>query len=207
MARKVVRDRPQHVGEKTKRAIVEAALKALREVGFSRASARAIARLGGFNQALIFYHFGGVNRLLLAALDQTSAARMERYRQALEGVRSLEGLLEVARRTYREDLEGGHMTVVAEMIAGSVADPELRPEIASRIRLWVSFVDEVLNRFLRDSPLGTLVTSSDVSSALVAFYLGLNISSRLEDDQSWVGNLFEAAERLPPLLAPFVTRT
>jgi len=146
-----------------------------------------------------------VNGLLLAALDQTSAARMDRYRHALVGVRSLDELIEVARQTYREDLEEGHMTVVAEMIAGSVADPKLRPEIASRIRLWVEFVEDVLNPFLQGSPLGALVSRRDAENALVAFYLGLNISSRLDDDQRWVENLFDAAERASPLLAPFLT--
>ena len=44
--------------------IVEAAIETLKTEGFAGASARAIARTGGFNQALVFYHFGSVNELL-----------------------------------------------------------------------------------------------------------------------------------------------
>jgi AcrR family transcriptional regulator len=53
----------------TKLEIVEAAVETLKTAGFHGSSAREIARTGGFNQALIFYHFGTVRQLLLAALD------------------------------------------------------------------------------------------------------------------------------------------
>src|SRR3989337_397002 len=71
-------------GGGTKVRIVAAAIETLKRQGFTGSSARAIARTGGFNQALIFYHFGGVNELLLAALDKTSDRRMARYREALD---------------------------------------------------------------------------------------------------------------------------
>ena len=51
----------------TAQTIVKAALETLREEGFAGASSRAIARRGGFNQALIFYHFGSLANLLLEA--------------------------------------------------------------------------------------------------------------------------------------------
>lgn len=121
--------RTRRGSQETQQRIVDAALETLKHEGYTGASARAIADRGGFNQALIFYHFGSVDRLLLAALDATSAARMERYRGSVEGSRSLEELIGVARRNYRENLESGHMTVVAEIVAGSVGDPKLRPEI------------------------------------------------------------------------------
>ena len=60
----------------TKLQIVEAALETLKTKGFAGASAREIARTGGFNQALIFYHFGSVRNVLLAALDLVSERRM-----------------------------------------------------------------------------------------------------------------------------------
>ena len=188
----------------TRQTIIEAALKTLRESGFARASARAIARAGSFNQALIFYHFGTVNSLLLAALDRTSTARMARYRDVVKEAESLAELVTVARRTYQEDRDAGHMTVVAEMVAGGVSHPALRSEIAARIRVWAGFVEEVLDPFLRDSPLGALVPARDAGFALVAFYLGLNISSRIEDEQEWVDNVFEAAERTSTVLAAFL---
>src|ERR671919_781582 len=52
--------------EETRARIVTAALQALRADGIAGISARAIARHGGFNQALIFYHFGSLEGLLVA---------------------------------------------------------------------------------------------------------------------------------------------
>src|SRR5687767_14212759 len=69
--------------------MIEAALETLRTHGFKGASARAIARAGGFNSALIFYYFGTLHGLLLAALDHSSEQRMRRYREAAEQAKSL----------------------------------------------------------------------------------------------------------------------
>jgi AcrR family transcriptional regulator len=68
--------------------IAEAALATLKAHGFAGASARAIAHVGGFNQALIFYHFGSVQNALLGA---EMAARIEPWIAMVE--RKLEELL------------------------------------------------------------------------------------------------------------------
>src|SRR5438132_11617101 len=114
----------------TRDRLVEAALEALKTVGFAGATSRAIARIGGFNQALIFYHYGSLDALLLAALDRTSEQRLARYREALAQIESLEELAELSARIYREDRETGHLTVVSQMVAGSLARPEPAPAIA-----------------------------------------------------------------------------
>ena len=91
--------------------IIDAAFETVRAEGMARASARAVARKGGFNQALIFYHFGSVNDLLLAALDRSADARMARYREVLGGA-SPDEFVTLARRLYEEDVESGHSTVL-----------------------------------------------------------------------------------------------
>ncbi|TMK57251.1 MAG: helix-turn-helix transcriptional regulator, partial [Actinobacteria bacterium] len=77
----------------TAQTIADAALETLREEGFAGATSRAIARRGGFNQALIFYHHGSLERLLVAALRQTSEQRLERYREAVAGASTLDELI------------------------------------------------------------------------------------------------------------------
>jgi AcrR family transcriptional regulator len=187
----------------TKDIIIEAALRTVRDLGYSRTTARAVAREGGFNQALIFYHFGSLKNLLLAALDRTSGARMERYRQAVAQAHSFDDLVGVAITIYREDLEEGHMTVASEMIAGGVADPELRPQIVARAHQWVDFVEEAIRPMLERSPFGAVAPARNMAFALVAFYCGVNIFSRLEEDHAQTDALFEMAARVAPLLSPF----
>ena len=61
------------------------AVAALNEEGFAGASAREIARRAGCNQGLVFYHFGSVANLLLAALDEVSETRRRHYQAAVDG--------------------------------------------------------------------------------------------------------------------------
>src|SRR5450755_313173 len=87
----------------TRLQIVEAALRTLKAKGFAGASARAIAREGDFNQALIFYHFGSVRNLLLAVLDLISERRMSEYGPAFEEARSAPELARLARTIHDDD--------------------------------------------------------------------------------------------------------
>src|SRR5919202_3636656 len=93
--------------EKTRQAMVEAAIETLRAEGFAGTTTRAIAQRGGFNQALVFYHYGGVNELLLAALDRSSAERLARYRAAVEGRASAPGLVGRVAKPYLGEVGGG----------------------------------------------------------------------------------------------------
>src|SRR5712691_4294343 len=101
----------------TAQTIVEATLETLRDEGFAGATSRAIARRGKFNQALIFYHFGSLENLLLTAFKQTSEQRLERYRQVIAPIVTLDELVPAMGNLWREDKAAGHVRVVAQMIA------------------------------------------------------------------------------------------
>jgi len=88
----------------TRAALVEGAIEALRTAGFAGASAREIARRAGCNQTLVFYHFGSVTDLLLAALDAISERRMAAYRGVLDHAGSLTDLVESARSIFTEEM-------------------------------------------------------------------------------------------------------
>ena len=184
----------------TKEQIVEAALKTLASEGFAGATSRAIARKGGFNQALIFYHFGTLDSLLLAALDRTSGQRLEQYRAAVEEVHSLDDLIAVAARAYAEDRESGHMAVVAQMVAGSVARPELAPAVLARMEPWLELADEALTRALAGAPAFAQLPVRDLAYAIVTFYLGVNLLTHLDADHARTDAVFARLEALAPLL-------
>src|SRR4051812_16899477 len=94
--------------EQTRAALVAAALDTLKSEGFAKTTARAIARRADVNQALVFYHYGGVNDLLLAALESSSTERLAAYRAALADVTTLAAASALAAELYREDVAGGH---------------------------------------------------------------------------------------------------
>jgi AcrR family transcriptional regulator len=197
----------QEVPPGIKSQIVEAALESLKRDGFAGASARAIARRGGFNQALVFYHFGSVQTLLLAALDETSRRRMERYEAALDSVSTPAALFELAREIYLEDLESGHITVLSEMIAGSLTHPDLGPEITARIQPWIDFAERAVNRAVEGTPLEDLLPARDIAFAIVAFYVGADLLTVLDGDRARVERLFQLGQTMVVGMGWFIGRT
>ncbi len=187
--------------------LVEAAIATLKEEGFAGASARAIADMAGVNQALVFYHFGTVNNLLLAALDTTSERRMARYHEAMTNARGVDELIHLARGIYREDLEAGHLTVLGAVIAGAATVPDLGPAVGERIQPWVRFTAENIRRLLAGSPLEDLLAADDVAFAVVSLYLGVELLTSLHGDQARAESLFAALERLSPLLSGLLATT
>ncbi len=184
----------------TKRRILDAALEALRTEGFAGATSRAIARIGGFNQALIFYHFGSLDAVLLAALEASSQARLERYRNALDQAGSISELIQLAADIYREDRQSGHTAVVAQMVAGSLARPELAPQLLQRMETWITFCEDAIAKTLGHSPAAEILPARELAFALVTFYLGVNLVTHLDGDSSQTDTLFERAVALAPLL-------
>jgi AcrR family transcriptional regulator len=185
----------------TKERIVDAALQTLKEEGFAGTSARAIARRGDFNQALIFYHFGTLNDLLLAALDRTSDLRMAKYRDAVEGIASLPEAVRVATELYREDLASGHITVLSELIAGSLDRPDLAPEIVRRMEQWLDLTESVVERLMSSIGIAGLVQTRTVAHAISALYLGIDLMSHLEQDDSRAEEMFAAAQTLAGMVS------
>jgi AcrR family transcriptional regulator len=187
----------------TRDQILEAAVRSLVEEGFAGATSRAIARRGAFNQALIFYHFGSLDSLLLAALERTSEERLERYREAVRAAETIEDLLAVAAQAHQEDRKSGHMTVVAQMVAGSVARPELAAAVLARMEPWLELAEEALTKALADLGLDdTPVPKRELAYAIVTFYLGVNLLGHLDPGGTRTDALFaqlgalEAVKRL-----------
>lgn len=189
-------------GTPTTERIVTAAVETLKREGFGGSTARAIARTGGFNQALIFYYYGSLDRLLLAALDRTSAERMDRYVSITSEAQDVAGLLKVAADVYREDLRSGHIKVLAEMIAGASSHPELGPEIARRVEPWIEFATNATRRVLAGSGLDGAITAEDVAYGVVALYLGIELLTHLKGDAARADRLFALAQSVGAVLGP-----
>ena len=175
---------------------MEAAFETLRFNGFAGTSARSIARTGGFNQALIFYHFGSVNDALLAALDWSGEQRMTRYREVFAGIDDIPHLVEAAASLYKEDAESGHTTVLAELFAASLAVPALAAQLRARMEPWIAFTEELMRRFLGRLPPNGLVDARAAAQATLAMYLGIDLLVHADGDRSRADSIFGEARRL-----------
>ncbi len=183
----------------TKARIVEAALDTLKTRGFAGASARAIAKTGGFNQALIFYHFGGVQNVLLGALDLVSERRLRAYKPAFEQAETLAELAGLAREIYREDLKNGYVTVLGEMVAGGMSDRELGRQVVERLQPWVEMVERKIEALVTGSLLESMIPPRELAFAIIALYLGIDMLSHLDGDRDRAESLLQLGIRTAPL--------
>ncbi len=181
-------------------ALVAAAIEALREAGFAGASAREIADRAGHSQALVFYHFGSVNDLLLAALDEVSARRMAAYRGLLERATSVSGLAEAAQAVFVADLDAGYVRVLIEMITGAHAVPGLGDQVAERLQPWRDLAEDAVQRGLGRSAVARLLPPAEAAHALVAGFLGLEMLASLDGDRGAAIALFDRFQSLARLL-------
>jgi AcrR family transcriptional regulator len=184
----------------TKLQIAEAALETLKASGFAGSSARAIAHTGGFNQALIFYHFGSVQNALLASLDLISERRSEDYGPRFETARTASELGRLARAIYDEDLERGYITALGEMVSGGVSDPLLGAEVAARIEPWIRMVERKLEELLAGSPLLAVASPADLAFGIVSLYFGVDMLSHMQRDRARAESLLDLASRLAALV-------
>ena len=189
----------------TRRQLVDAAIDTLTSEGYGGASARSIAKRAGLNQGLIFYHFGSVANLLLAALDSVSEERLHRYGAEVTGVKSPSQLVDAAEGIFRNDLDAGYITVLVEMIAGASSTPGLGPEVSARIQPWREFAQSTIEESLGGSPLGNVLPAKDVAHAVVALYLGLEMLSHLDGNAEPALALFTHAKQIASLIEALTT--
>jgi AcrR family transcriptional regulator len=183
----------------TAQTIVEAALETIKAEGFAGATSRAIARQGGFNQALVFYYFGSLEGLLLAAVERASEERLARYRPAVADVQTLDELIPVMAKLWEQDKAAGNVRVVSQMVAGAVNRPELAGRVVELMEPWLELARETVERVLPP-----VVPAREAADAIVTFYLGVNLMTNLDPTSERVDAFFAKARELAPLVAPLI---
>ncbi len=137
--------------------------------------------------------------LLLAALDEVSARRLERYSGGGRSAESPAQLVAVAAQIFREDLDEGYVTVLVEMMAGSDLVPALGERWRSASSRGSRSRRQVIDPALTGHPFATVVPTDDAAYAVVALYLGLELLSHLDGDRSRALALFERASTFAAL--------
>ena len=183
----------------TRSRIVEAALQALREGGIAGISARSIARHGGFNQALIFYHFGSVEGLLIAVARSESERRSALYAAALSDVGSLTELVAVARRLHEEEFKGGSIAALTQMLAGASGSEEMARGVWEALEPWTTLVGDTIARLLDGTPYAEVLPAADLTSAVAALFLGIELITGL-DPKGGETTLFTTMESVARLI-------
>ena len=113
---------------------------------------------------------------------------------------SLAELLALLERIYADDRESGFVRVVSEMVAGSVANPELGPRMVALVEPWILAAQHAAERVLTPSGLDQVVSARQLAFAAVTFYLGANLLTQLVPEGTEVEEMLATGRRLAPLL-------
>jgi AcrR family transcriptional regulator len=181
--------------------LVTAAFESLRHDGFRGTTARAIAARAQANQAAIYYHFGGIDELLLEALRQSSERRLDRYEETLGEFTDLATLIDTLEMLYVEDVESGHMAVLAELMGGVTANVNLRSGLEETTQPWLDFVEQRISDVAGQHPMGALVPARDLADLLFSIVTGLELRNNLDGNVERAPRLFRLARLLLPLVA------
>jgi AcrR family transcriptional regulator len=190
---------PRPGAEATRARILDAALQALRDEGIAAVSARAIARRGGFSQALIFYHFGSVEGLLVAVARRESERRSTLYAPALREATSLPELVAVGRRLHDEEFASGSVAALTQMLAGAARSEDLARDIWDALEPWTTLVGETVERLLAGTPYKDVLSVEDLTAVLTALFLGIELFTGLNPDQPG-STLFTTMESVAALI-------
>ena len=200
--------RPSAVGgDETRARIVQAAIDTLDQEGIVATSARAIARRGAFNQALIFYHFGSVDGLLIEAAKAEGASRAARYAELLGKVSTTAELISAAREIHRHEQQSGSVNVLAQLLAGADASPELGDGLHLAMTPWMDLVKEALVRVLRGSSITSLIDPDDATSAVASLFIGMELMALLDPNRDRPDALFVSVSRIAPLIDSLLAST
>src|SRR6186997_1193655 len=101
-------------GTQTRDRILDATFRRLVSEGYAALSTREIARDAGVNHALINYHFGSKDQLVIEVLDEANRKLLERQKAMYNAPGSFAEKWAQARRFYKSDLASGFVRVQAE---------------------------------------------------------------------------------------------
>ncbi|MEO5678926.1 MAG: TetR/AcrR family transcriptional regulator, partial [Acidimicrobiales bacterium] len=160
----------------------------------------SIARTGGFNQALVFYHFGSVDEALLSAVDRMGERRLATYTERLAGAAGLPEIVAVAREVLGEDVQQGAMTVLSQLVAGAHGRPDFGRRLAASFNPWIDLVDQAVQRVLAGTGVEAVLSSRDVAVALTGTFVGVELLSQLDPESGHVAALLSTVDAAATLL-------
>lgn len=193
-------------GEATRAAIIDATLRRLAEDGYARLSLRDIAQQAGVNHALINYHFGSKQQLMLAVLDAANRRLIERQERMYAQPVPASEKWRQACAFYEDDLRSGFVRLTMEMMAASFTDATLRREFVPRMLAWHRLIDEEVAQTIARHGLNLPVSARAIGAFISCFWVGMEAQMTVGVDES-EGHYLEALQAMHAMLVALETGT
>lgn len=191
----------------TRQRLQNAVLATLREQGIAGLSARLVAHRAGVNQALIFYHYDALPKLVEAAALSSVASAVDRYRAAIEATATFAELFAVGQQIDADERMAGNVAVMAQLVAGSQLDPAIASCARACLDEWILALEPTVGRLLDASPLRDLVDHRGLVRLISSAFIGLELYESVDTDGASIAvaaleqlsALVEAIETLGPV--------
>jgi AcrR family transcriptional regulator len=191
----------------TRKRLEAAVLAVLRESGIGGVSARTVGRRADVNQALIFYHYDSVPKLVEAAALASVAAAVEEYRPRFGAAQSFAELFAAAQQMNAAERDAGNVKIMAQLVAGGHLDPTIGACARACLGQWIDALEPTVGRLLDATPLAGLVDAHGLTRAITAAFIGLELYEGVDGtgaatataslDQ--LGTVLEAMDALGPV--------
>ncbi len=163
-------------GDATRLALLDAAEELLITKGVAGITTRKVADRAGVNQALVHYHFGTIEELLLAALERVGVLVKERSQEIYRSdVSFVDGWFEEMNVKITEDFDRGWGKVWLENLTLAANRPNIGKQYAKAAtmtrKLHEQYVNEMLDQLgidRKEYPASGIVTLLDaITSKLI----------------------------------------
>ncbi|MGL4746090.1 MAG: TetR/AcrR family transcriptional regulator [Dermatophilaceae bacterium] len=188
----------------TRRQLMDAAVRLTARSGVRGLTARAIGAEAGANQALIFYHFDGVDGLLRAAYADATRAMVEDFATGLASATTFTELYEVGERLGRRSREDGSAALLLTVMAAAHHDEQMAASLVTSLGAWLEVVEAAVSRVLATSGLDDVVDAAALSRTLSAATIGMVTIDALPGAP--LGATLRAADGVPQAVDGMVGR-
>ena len=184
----------------TQQQLMAAALEVMGTKGMEGATARAIADQAGVNQSLIFYHFGSVTQLLIAAVNDMSDTRFAVYEIALAKATTIDDLLKITFEVFEEDRHGPSYVVLSQMVSGAQNVAEIATALEPLFEKFIALTKTSLQRILGDIELPVGLTFDDIAIGIISLFLGVRLIGSIPKYDNNVDSLLKKVQNSGPLI-------
>lgn len=157
----------------TRARLMDAAVRLTAREGVRAVTARAVAAEADVNQALVFYHFDGIEGLLRESFAAATSAMVEGLVTEFEAATSFAELHAVGTRLAERSRADGSAALLAHVISAAHTDEAMAQMLAASLRLWESSLTGAVRRVLRTHGLEEAVDVPSLSRAIAASSIGM----------------------------------
>jgi AcrR family transcriptional regulator len=159
--------------EATRRAILEATQRVLRDNGYSGLSTRDVALAASVPLSQIHYHFTSKQGLVVAMFEYQNAQLLDRQREMYADPSTpISAQWDRACDYLDDDLKSGYVRTLMELWAAGWSDPDLARVVRDSISGWMDLLANVARR--AEKELGSLdpFVPEDISALVGAAFIG-----------------------------------